>query len=309
MKFLRTNIEKRVYQIEAAIQRIETAVNRIEQKFGTETLASHRVATAIQAAGWGVRAEANRHEKFARISTYRPADPLPVSESLARLERLDPKIFPIWRQLFENDTQSYDKEGAELAASASVWQHQYARIFGAYLSLFASGRVLDIGAGVVGIPSYLAGIPEEHISLLDPREPKFESRCEFVRGFNEFLPWADGAFDTVVSGTSLDHVLSLEKSLSEVARVLAPGGRYVVWLASIPNAAPYRPDDPAYEPVDQFHLFHFDRAWIEPLFSRYFDFADITVIPQVGFDHVFYCLTPKAVPNVLPTGGGLGNSK
>jgi ubiquinone/menaquinone biosynthesis C-methylase UbiE len=88
-------------------------------------------------------------------------------------------------------------------------------------------------------------------------------------------------------------VLSIEKSLEEVCRVLVPQGRYLVWLGSIPGAAAYDPKRTDFTPADHFHLFHFDRKWIEPIFAKYFEFLDVTIIPQVGFDHVFYCLTPK----------------
>jgi hypothetical protein len=75
--------------------------------------------------------------------------------------------------------------------------------------------------------------------------------------------------------------------------VLRPEGKYVVWLASIPGAAPFDEKAPNIAAIDRFHLFHFDRMWIEPLFERYFDIDDITVVPQPGFDHVFYCMTPR----------------
>src|SRR5262249_27455746 len=116
---------------------------------------------------------------------------------------------------------------------------------------------------------------------------------EFVRGFNEFLPWPDQAFNTVVSGTSLDHVISLERALAEVKRVLASDGRYLVWLASVPGAPSYIENSVNTKAIDDFHMFHFDRVWIEPLFEKYFTIADATVVSQPGFDHVFYCLMPR----------------
>jgi len=119
-----------------------------------------------------------------------------------------------------------------------------------------------------------------------------QNHFQVRRGFNEFIPWADCQFETVVSGTSLDHVLSLEKSLQEVRRVLKPSGRYLVWIASIPGAAEFKEHAGDWKPVDAYHLFHFDRVWVEPLFEKYFNIADVTIVKQPGFDHVFYCLTP-----------------
>ena len=51
------------------------------------------------------------------------------------------------------------------------------------------------------------------------------------------LPYADGAFDAIVSFSTLDHfesVAELDAGLSELARVLSPGGRLLV---SLDNAA------------------------------------------------------------------------
>lgn len=62
---------------------------------------------------------------------------------------------------------------------------------------------------------------------------------------------------------------------------------------TIPGAKSYEPHSKDFEPADEFHLFHFDRKWIEPLFEKYFSVEEICVISQPGFDHVFYCLTKK----------------
>ena len=249
-------------------------------------------ATALLTAGIMARRQsdmAGAHSSEQRAI----AQPLPhtIADDLERLRDLDTRLFPVWEQLYRNDTQSYE---SNLEASASVWGHKYAELFGAYFSVHARGRTLDVGCGINGKPSYLGNHPNALIAGIEPRECKSDPGFLVVQGFNEFLPWANGTFDTVVSGTSLDHVLSIEKSLEEVCRILAPGGRYLVWLASIAGSPAYAPTAPDFKPADQFHLFHFDRKWIEPVFAKYFDFADVSIFPQPGFDHVFYCLTPKS---------------
>ena len=285
---------------------IENAVTRLETKFGPEAQASHDISAALQAAGWMIRhqRENSLYRSNAKTTggSRNVAKIEPIEQAFARLKELEPRIYPVWLRLFENGLAEYREcvERKEESASLSVWEHQYARIFGAYVGVFSSGRLLDIGSGARCIPSYLAGYPTDLLSLLDPLAAEIDFPCEFARGFNEFLPWPDASFDTVVSGTSLDHVLSLEKSLEEVVRVLRPGGHYVVWLASVPGSPPYKPNATEFEPPDRFHLFHFDRAWIEPLFAHYFDFVDITVIAYAGFDHVFYCMRPKPNGTVPP---------
>ena len=299
------NFPRRLSAIENAVTRLEKAVTRLETKFGPEAQASHNISAALQAAGWMIRHQRENslyrsNAKTAGGSRNVATSIEPIEQAFARLKELEPRIYPVWLRLFENGLAEYRESTEEESASLSVWEHQYARVFGAYVGVFSSGRLLDIGSGAKRIPSYLAGYPTDLLSLLDPLEAEIAFPCEFARGFNEFLPWPDASFDTVISGTSLDHVLSLEKSLEEVVRVLRPGGHYVVWLASVPGSPPYEPNAPEFEPPDRFHLFHFDRAWIEPLFARYFDFVDITVIAYAGFDHVFYCMRPKPNGTVPP---------
>ena len=213
-----------------------------------------------------------------------------VRKAEEKLASLEPTVFPIWKKLHENEEACYV---GDVEHSCSHWDHKYARLFGAFVSLFAHGRLLDIGCGTVGRPAYLAHYPANLISGLDPRPSQVAVDFQYAQGFNEFLPWKDETFQVAVSGTSLDHVLSLERSLEEVQRVLRPGGMYLVWLASIPGSKPYDPRAEDFEPVDRFHLFHFDRKWIEPIFAKYFSIEEVCVIWQPGFDHVFYKLAKK----------------
>jgi SAM-dependent methyltransferase len=244
---------------------------------------------ALKLAGLTARSARLQAEAGAVLPVFKAATKLPFDESLRRLEALNPALFPVWRALFENGAKSYVEQRL---GSCSHREHKYARLFGAYLEVYGHGRILDIGCGPYGLPSYLATRKAGLVCGLEPLPMLETPAFEVVRGFNEFLPWDDAQFDTVVSGTSLDHVMSLDVSLQEVQRVLRPDGKYVVWLASIPGSVPFNERDKDFSPVDSFHLFHFDKTWIEPIFERYFQIDDITIISQPGFDHMFYCMTP-----------------
>jgi SAM-dependent methyltransferase len=50
-----------------------------------------------------------------------------------------------------------------------------------------------------------------------------------------YLPFADGSFDRVLFATSLDHVLSPVRSLSEARRVLSPNGSVNIWFGEVPD--------------------------------------------------------------------------
>jgi SAM-dependent methyltransferase len=167
------------------------------------------------------------------------------------------------------------------------------RIFRSFVELNAHGRLLDVGCGIFGLPYYLASYPENLISGIDPLQPTAAAGFELVRGISEYLPWPDNSFSTVLSATSLDHCLSLERSLAEIRRVLRPGGRFLLWIDSVPGAPQYRPDSEGFVPADRFHLFHFDAAWFEPTLSGAFDLADRAELRRKEYSRVIYSLVKK----------------
>jgi ubiquinone/menaquinone biosynthesis C-methylase UbiE len=130
--------------------------------------------------------------------------------------------------------------------------------------------VLDVGCGIQEFPSYLDGLVIDRFAGVDPLASPVERKFEFVQSFAEFLPWENKQFDVVVAATSLDHVVSLDMALSEIKRVLRPGGYFVTWVGFVEGAKPYDPARPDISPVDRFHLFHFDREWFVELMARYF---------------------------------------
>jgi SAM-dependent methyltransferase len=98
----------------------------------------------------------------------------------------------------------------------------------------ARGAVLEIGAGTgLNLRHYPAGL--EELVLVEPGEPMADridlSRApegvptRLVRTPAEQLPFAEDSFDTVVSTLVLCTVSDPARALSEVARVLRPGGR------------------------------------------------------------------------------------
>ena len=96
-------------------------------------------------------------------------------------------------------------------------------------------RILDVGAGngkVANRVMKASGGAEVH--AVDPNEKRVESmKREFpaVRSSvasAESLPFADSYFDKVYSTMALHHFSALDRALREIARVLKPGGSFVV---------------------------------------------------------------------------------
>jgi SAM-dependent methyltransferase len=97
-------------------------------------------------------------------------------------------------------------------------------------------RVLDIGCGEGQVARHLAERGAEVVGL-DPTRGQLDAaraRAQgprYLRARAEALPCADASVDTVVVCLALEHVDDLEAAIGEVARVLEPGGRFVLVLS------------------------------------------------------------------------------
>jgi SAM-dependent methyltransferase len=96
-------------------------------------------------------------------------------------------------------------------------------------------RVLDVGAG----RGYLQDIVRDYTGFdLSPTAGRFFHK-PFVEGSASALPFSDSQFDAAWSVWALEHVLEPEKALSEIRRVLKPGG--YAFLMPAWNVDPWAP--------------------------------------------------------------------
>ncbi len=92
-------------------------------------------------------------------------------------------------------------------------------------------RILEVGGGPVGLSGFL---PAAQRLAVDPLEDFYRSDegflsarpsgVEYVRGIGEDLPAEDGVFDLVIIENCIDHVQDMHSVMSELRRVLRPGG-------------------------------------------------------------------------------------
>lgn len=96
-------------------------------------------------------------------------------------------------------------------------------------------RVLDVGCGEGQVARRVTSGGSEVVGL-DPTAAQIEVARErgggpvYLRARAEALPCRDGSFDTVLVCLALEHVDAFEDAIAEVARVLEPGGRFVLLL-------------------------------------------------------------------------------
>ncbi len=97
------------------------------------------------------------------------------------------------------------------------------------------GRVLDVGCGEGQVARWIARSGAEVVGL-DPTTSQIRQASirggppRFVQARAEQLPFRSLTFDAVVLCLALEHIDPFEPAISEIARVLAPGGQFLLLL-------------------------------------------------------------------------------
>jgi SAM-dependent methyltransferase len=150
-------------------------------------------------------------------------------------------------------------EAAELwEATASWWQEHFTEgadpeyteqiipLLEEKLERARPARVLDIGCGegqlcrlaararsapqVVGLDPTRAQLAAALARQLDKAGRHPPGRVSYVRGSAEALPFPDASFDTAFACLVFEHIEGAAEALVEVARVLRPGGTFLLFL-------------------------------------------------------------------------------
>lgn len=106
--------------------------------------------------------------------------------------------------------------------------------FDRYVPHWQGLKALDVGCGggftcdMATRGVRVSGIDQSMKCIVKAQEHAVISRLdiEYVQGFAEELPYADNTFDVVVSVDVLEHVANLDKTISEIFRVLKPRGLF-----------------------------------------------------------------------------------
>ncbi len=99
----------------------------------------------------------------------------------------------------------------------------------------AYGKVLEIGVGSGLNLSFYNAKNVQHLTAIDPSSAMWEHRkidaksldfnMEFIQASAEFLPMESHSFDSVVMTYTLCSIKNSDQALTEIKRVLKPGGQ------------------------------------------------------------------------------------
>ncbi|KJF44819.1 bifunctional demethylmenaquinone methyltransferase/2-methoxy-6-polyprenyl-1,4-benzoquinol methylase UbiE [Draconibacterium sediminis] len=190
-------------------------------------------------------------------------------------------------EMFDNISHRYDFLNHVLSLNIDkIWRRKTIN----KLRPYQPENILDIATGTGDFAVAALKLGDVKVTGIDISEgmlnvgrekikaKKLEDRISFQKADSENLPFNDGAFDAAIVGFGVRNFENLEKGLSEIKRVLKPGGVFFVLEFSKPVSFPFK----------QIYMFYFMR--ILPLIGR-----------MVSKDSRAYTYLPESV-NEFPDG-------
>lgn len=147
--------------------------------------------------------------------------------------------------MFDDIAFKYDFLNRFLSAGIDIkWRKKAIK----QLSALAPKRILDVATGTADVAIMASGIlkPEKIVGIdisegmLEVGRKKIQKAglqhiIELLNGDSETINFEDGSFDAVTVAFGVRNFQHLEKGLSEIYRVLKPGGKLVVLEFSKPK--------------------------------------------------------------------------
>lgn len=184
-------------------------------------------------------------------------------------------------EMFDNIAGNYDFLNHFLSLGIDVfWRKRAIKL----LKKENPKLILDVATGTGDFALQTLDLNPDHITGIDISNKMLEKgrekiakkglneKIELKYGDSEDLPFEDGHFDGLTVAFGVRNFENLEKGLSEMLRVLRPGGRAVILEFSKPKVFP----------VKQLYNFYF--RFILPFIGKYF-----------SKDHRAYSYLPESV--------------
>ncbi len=129
----------------------------------------------------------------------------------------------------------WNKKRKETTLTNFHYEAFFTSHFGLNKEFYQGKKILDIGCGPRGS---LEWATQSETHGLDPLVNQYkklgitEHKMNYIQANCENIPYENNYFDVVSSFNSLDHVDDLEKSISEIKRIIKPNG-YFLLIADI----------------------------------------------------------------------------
>lgn len=152
-------------------------------------------------------------------------------------------------KMFDNISGNYDSLNRIISFGIDVkWRKKVLQL----VAKTNPEKILDIATGTGDLAILMAQTRAKKIIGLDIsagmleigvkkiEEKKLSQTIEMVLGDSENMPFEDHFFDAITVAFGVRNFEHLEKGLTEILRVLKPGGIFVILETSVPEKTPYK---------------------------------------------------------------------
>ena len=152
-------------------------------------------------------------------------------------------------KMFDNISEDYDGLNRVISLGIDVsWRKKVVKLVGKN----NPQQILDIATGTGDLALMMSQLNPEKIVGLDISEgmlnvgkqkvakANLSEKIEMVVGDSENIPFPDNTFDAITVSFGVRNFENLDKGLTEILRVLKPGGKFVVLETSNPTKFPFK---------------------------------------------------------------------
>ncbi len=152
-------------------------------------------------------------------------------------------------KMFDNISEDYDGLNRVISLGIDVsWRKKVVKLVGEN----NPQQILDIATGTGDLAIMMAQLDPEKIIGLDISAGMLEvgkqkiakanlsDKIEMIVGDSENMPFDDNTFDAITVSFGVRNFENLDKGLTEILRILKPGGKFVVLETSNPTKFPFK---------------------------------------------------------------------
>ena len=144
--------------------------------------------------------------------------------------------------------EQFDRQASHYDTQWNTWSQESLAWMLAHAGVKPTDAVLDVATGsgftALAFAREAAEVVGSDVSsgMLDEARKRAAEQgltnAEFVEAPAENLPFPDGRFDIVTCRIAAHHFLDIRRFVAETARVLKPGGRFILADTSVPDGDP-----------------------------------------------------------------------